>query len=272
MALPESAFATTQERFTGFADVYDAYRPQPPAQLPDLLGQLAQTARPRLVVDLGCGTGLSTRFWAGKAERVVGVDPTEAMLNQARQRAADTPSITYQTGYSHATGLPTGEADIVTCSQSLHWMDPQPTFAEAARILRPGGVFAAYDNDWPPTTWNWEADSAYAEMVGRVNALERERQLSGDLKQWMKTEHLSRMRASGQFRFTTEVLVNQRDLGNAERLIGLALSMGNVQTLLKHGVPEADFGFDKLRVVADRTLGRELKPWFWSYRVRVGVV
>lgn len=272
MTLPTNAFAPTQERFTGFADVYDAYRPQPPVQLADILNQLAQTTLPKLVVDLGCGTGLSTRFWASRAVRVIGVDPTEPMLNQARERAADTPNVSYQVGYSHATGLPAGEADFVTCSQSLHWMDPQPTFAEAARILRPGGVFAAYDNDWPPTTASWEADLAYVEMVARTNALERELKLSGDLKQWAKTEHLSRIRASGQFRFATEVLLNQRDLGNAERLVGLALSMGNVQTLLKHGVPEADFGLDKLRAVAGRTLGAEPKPWYWSYRVRIGVV
>jgi ubiquinone/menaquinone biosynthesis C-methylase UbiE len=272
MALPDIAFAANQERFTGFADVYDAHRPQAPVALADLLCQLAGIERPRLVVDLGCGTGLSTRFWIDKAERVIGVDPTEAMLNQARAHTTASPTISYRTGFAHATGLPAAEADIVTCSQSLHWMDPMPTFAEAARILRSGGVFAAYDNDWPPTTANWEADAAYVEMVARVNALEKELGLGGTLKQWAKPEHLGRMRASGSFRYTAELLVHHRDLGNAERLVGLALSMGNVQTLLKNGVAEADFGLDRLRAVADETLGAELKPWHWSYRVRVGVV
>jgi SAM-dependent methyltransferase len=41
---------------------------------------------------------------------------------------------------------------LVTCSQSLHWMEPEPTFAEVARILRRGGVFAAYDYDWPTSS------------------------------------------------------------------------------------------------------------------------
>ena len=39
---------------------------------------------------------------------------------------------------AHATGLDEGSADIVTCSQSLQWMAPEPTLAEIARILRPG--------------------------------------------------------------------------------------------------------------------------------------
>ena len=34
--------------------------------------------------------------------------------------------------------------------QALHWMEPAPTFGEVARLLRPGGVFAALDCDWPP--------------------------------------------------------------------------------------------------------------------------
>jgi len=48
------------ERFMGFADVYDSYRPRPPEVVPDILTQLAQAPQPALVIDLGSGTGLST--------------------------------------------------------------------------------------------------------------------------------------------------------------------------------------------------------------------
>src|SRR3984893_18785877 len=65
--------------------------------------------------------------------------------------------IAYREGVAHRTGLPDGCADIVTCAQSLHWMEPTSTLAEVARILRPGGLFAAYDYDWPPTL-HWELD------------------------------------------------------------------------------------------------------------------
>ena len=133
------------ERFSGFADCYDSYRPKPPTIIVDILTQLAAVARPRLVVDLGCGTGLSTRIWSGRAEEVIGIDPNADMLRRAEVNAAE--NVRYQDGLSTRTGLPDGCADIVTCSQSLHWMEPAPTFAEAARILRPGGVFAAYDCD-----------------------------------------------------------------------------------------------------------------------------
>ena len=77
-------FAGNIARFTGFAALYNECRPGPPAVLGDLLRNLAHAARPSLVVDLGSGTGLSTRFWADQAEAVVGIEPTADMRNEAR--------------------------------------------------------------------------------------------------------------------------------------------------------------------------------------------
>jgi ubiquinone/menaquinone biosynthesis C-methylase UbiE len=64
--------------------------------------------------------------------------------------------VSFQDRSAQETGLPDGGADVVTCAQSLHWMEPQSTFAEVARILRLGGAFAACDYDLLPTI-GWEA-------------------------------------------------------------------------------------------------------------------
>lgn len=268
-------FKANVERFSGFADVYDGFRPQPPPVLLDILPQLAGTETSDLVVDLvvdlGCGTGLSTRFWAGRARQVVGVEPADDMRRQA-EAGTGALNISYRAGFSHQTGLPDAGADIVTCSQALHWMAPQPTFEEAKRILRPGGVFAAYDCDWPPTTFHWEAEAAYRAFVGRVHRIEREHKLSDDLQRWGKPEHLLRMQSSGCFRFVKEIVVHHWEDGNAARLVGLARSQGGVETALKHGFGESDIGLDELEAVANRTLGPAMHPWCWSYRVRFGIV
>jgi predicted O-methyltransferase YrrM len=50
------------QRFTGFADVYDRYRPALPLVIRDILSQLARNASPLRVIDIGAGTGLSTRL------------------------------------------------------------------------------------------------------------------------------------------------------------------------------------------------------------------
>jgi len=261
------------ERFKGFADIYDAFRPRPPLTVLDILTQLAQTPQPALVVDLGSGTGLSTAIWAGRAAAVVGVEPSADMRRQAEARTAALPATTqvrYQAGYSNATGLPDACADIVTCSQSLHWMEPTATFAEIARILRPGGVFAAYDCDWPPTV-NWAIEQEHHTFLAKLRAAEQTHGFSRDVCSWNKQQHLERMRESGQFRRTKEIVLHHTEQGGAERLVGLELSQGGVATLLKNGVSEQEIGITALREAAQRVLGDAIVPWYFSYRMRVGV-
>lgn len=266
-----SDFSANIDRFSGFADQYDKYRPLPPAALDKILCQLAKTARPQLVVDLGSGTGLSTRYWADKAEQAIGVEPTLDMREQARAQT-EAKNVSYREGYSHRTGLPDGCAQIVTCSQSLHWMEPQSTFEEARRILVPGGVFAAFDYDWPPTTSNWEADAAYEVCSAQIDLVESQQPAPPSLQRWHKHEHLARMAASGCFRFTKEMVLHHTEPGNAERLVGLLLSQGSVMTLLKNGLSEEELGIDVFREQAQRALGDAPATWYWSSRLRFGIV
>lgn len=271
----ETAFSGNIERFTGFADVYDAYRPQPPAALAPLLLRLAGgSAETSRVVDLGAGTGLSTRYWAGKVREVIGVEPTDSMRTHAA--ALGGAGVRYVKGFSHSTGLGDASADIVTCSQSLHWMEPEGTFSEAARVLRTGGVFAAFDYDWPPVTGVWQVDAAYSAAERRCRELEWQGGVSASLRQWDKPGHLGRMAASGAFRWTREVLLHHQETGDAQRLVGLFMSQGYVQQLKKHGYSEAQLGIDALRGTATALLpsgsAAQEQPWLWCSRLRVGVV
>lgn len=271
MDITPTDFSANVERFSGYADLYDRYRPAPPAVLGDLLTRLAQAPFPSLVVDLGSGTGLSTRYWADKAHQVIGIEPSADMRRQAEAQT-QAGTISYREGFSHHTGLPDHCAQIATCSQSFHWMDPLATCREAARILQPGGVFAAYDYDWPPATGRWEADAAYEACMERVRQLEKEHQVSAAVRQWDKGQHLARMRASGCFRYCREIVLHLADAGNAERLVGLLLSQGGVMAVLKKGFSEENLGIDTFRNVVERTLGAEPQVWYWSSRVRIGIV
>jgi len=258
------------ERFSGFADTYDSYRPQPPAIIIDILTQLARVETPDLVVDIGSGTGLSTRIWAGRARRVIGIEPNADMRREAEVRTTALSDVSYQEGISTATGLPDGCADIVTCSQSLHWMEPGPTFAEVARILRDGGVFAAIDCDWPPTM-SWEAEQAYLDFTKKAHRFQEEMGDSRTAGRWLKEEHLAGIQESGLFRYVNEIAVHSVESGNADRLVGLALSFGGVAGLLKRGLSEDEIGITELRNSARRTLGDDPSPWYFSYRIRLGV-
>jgi SAM-dependent methyltransferase len=242
----------------GFADTYDANRPAPPAALLDLLCTYAGVDRPELVVDLGSGTGLSTRVWADRAREVVGVEPNSVMRARAEARTREWP-VRYVEGYSTATGLPDGTSDIVTCAQSFHWMDSEPTLAEAARILRQGGLFAAYDYEFPLVV-HPAVDAAFDRYLERRRAA-RERRGLGIAR---KDEHLARIRASASFGFAREVALHGLTEGGTGRVLGLARSIGPT-------FEELEPDLDELRVVAERVLGDRVVRWLVPYRVRLGI-
>ena len=232
----------------------------------DLLPQLAQVDQPALVVDLGSGTGLSTRFWALHAQSIIGVEPVAEMIEVA-VAATDSPNVSYVVASAHATGLLDGCADIVTCSQSLYWMEPEPTFAEIARILRQGGVFAAYEYR-SLLTRSPEVMSAFEEVFERKTRLREQYGLDQDRQLWPISRQ--RLQESGQFRFTAETVLHGIEEGNADRLVGFLLSEGSMTTLLATGVTERDVGLERLREIATAELGDELSPWLLGYKVVLG--
>jgi ubiquinone/menaquinone biosynthesis C-methylase UbiE len=250
---------------TGFAEAFDRNRPATPEALLDVLCLEAQVERPRLVVDLGSGTGLSTRVWAERANEVVGVEASPEMRRRG-EGATSAGNVRFVQAYAQETGLPDGAADIVTCSQSFHWMEPVATLREVARILRPGGVFAAYDYDWPPVV-HPEVEAAFEELVRRLGM---RRALKGQPRH-TKDLHLDRMRESGHFRFVREVVLHSREGGSAERMVGMALSLGPLSVLLNEGASEEELGLAQLREAAAAALGDREVELFLGYRVRLGV-
>ncbi|MDQ2714527.1 MAG: class I SAM-dependent methyltransferase [Chloroflexota bacterium] len=260
----------TSDVWTGKASSYDRVRPTPPPALLDLLTQVIHLPRPTLMVDMGSGTGLSTAIWGERAERVIGIEPNADMRKEAIHKIENDPyaaHIEYREGVAHQTGLPDECADIVTAAQSFHWMEPTATLAEIARILRPGGIFAAYDYDWPPTL-HWELDRLAQEVASRLVALVRERGLPHTLKLWSKDRHLERMRESAHFRFTNEVLLHHIEQGDAARFLEMMRSSAFSE---QFQFTEQETGFDRLSSAAFQSLGSEPIPWYVSYRVRIGV-
>jgi SAM-dependent methyltransferase len=95
-------------------------------------------------LDVGCGTGLSTRALALLAETVVGVDPAASMLAQTGHH----PRVRYVRGVAEALPLSAGAFDLVAVACALHWCDHDAFAAEARRVLRPGGWLVVYDDQF----------------------------------------------------------------------------------------------------------------------------
>ncbi|HEY7901026.1 MAG TPA: class I SAM-dependent methyltransferase [Caulobacteraceae bacterium] len=115
----------------------------------------AQTALPHRpwskIVDLGCGFGKST--WALKSEfpaaEVVGVDLSAPCLDLAIAKSrARGLAIDFRQADATASGLDSGAFDLVTSTMLAHELPLAALpalFAEAARLLAPGGVLAFLD-------------------------------------------------------------------------------------------------------------------------------
>jgi ubiquinone/menaquinone biosynthesis C-methylase UbiE len=261
------------DRFLGFQDDYDRYRPEAPAiiikVLTDYLG-----SRPSLVTDIGCGTGLSTFLWKDAADRVIGVEPNPDMIGKALdklRRTEDATSLSFVQGYSNQLELPSNGVDIVTCSQSFHWMEPVSTLREISRVLKKGGVFAAYDCDWPLVLQH-DIEERYNQLLAKTDeVLATLLPTEKRAHKWDKEGHLSRIKNSELFSFAREIAFHNTEACNAERYVGLTLSQGGVQTVLKLGSSALDQDIANFTAAVEQYFeGRTLQVLL-SYRMRMGI-
>ena len=253
----------------GFADHYDEFRPSPPAVLLDALTRYAGPSAPRLVVDLGSGTGLSTRAWAARAGEVVGIEPNPEMRKAAELRTSQ-KNVRYVEAFADRTGLEPASADLVTCSQSFHWMERGPVLAEAARILRAGGVFAAYDYD-ASALIDPEVDAAFEAYLQLRRRYRDEHKVDAGWTRMPKSSHLGAIRESGLFAYTREFVVHDEVDAGAAEIVGFARSLGLVPELLALGVSEDELGLAALEETVRRVIGDRRVPTVRGYRARLGV-
>ena len=102
-------------------------------------------------VDMGAGTGIFTGQLLDLASnlRVSAVEPAANM----RQKIAQNHAFAIQNGrleivnaLAENTKLASGSTDLVAFAQSFHWMKQEEVLAEAARLLRPGGLLVVVAN------------------------------------------------------------------------------------------------------------------------------
>jgi ubiquinone/menaquinone biosynthesis C-methylase UbiE len=104
------------------------------------------------VLDVGCGTGDFLRLLApivspGKA---VGVDLSETMIAEARQRSAENvDNLSFRVGSVLELPFPVASFDRVLAAQLLlHVPDPRKALVEIKRVLAPSGVISITEIDW----------------------------------------------------------------------------------------------------------------------------
>jgi SAM-dependent methyltransferase len=123
------------------------------------------------VLDIGCGTGETTRDAARRAGagHAVGLDLSGEMLRVARQRAAAEllPNAVFEQADAQVHSLPEGCFDVaISRTGTMFFADPLAAFRNIARALRPGGRFVQLV--WqPPTRNEWFTAFTTALAAGR---------------------------------------------------------------------------------------------------------
>jgi len=126
------------DHFSRIAAEYSAYRPRYPA---GLFAALAAAAHGRgLAWDCATGTGQAAAGLAAHFDRVIASD---ASFSQVRKATRVGP-IAYVAADAGAAPVRSGSADLVTVAQALHWLDLDRFYAEARKVLAPGGLVAVW--------------------------------------------------------------------------------------------------------------------------------
>lgn len=100
----------------------------------------------RSLLDLGCGLGEASVYFATRGAAVTACDLSGEMLETTKRVAAH-HGVTVKTHQAPAekTGLPDGLFDVVYAGNMLHHVDIPVVLDEIRRVLRPGGVFVSWD-------------------------------------------------------------------------------------------------------------------------------
>jgi SAM-dependent methyltransferase len=116
-----------------WAEDYERGRPGWPPEVVDIAG-LPATAT---VLDLAAGTGKLTRLLVATFERVLAVEPAEAMR---RLLVSSCPDAEALDGSAEAIPLANASVDALFAAEAFHKFDGPHAVAELARVLRPGGA------------------------------------------------------------------------------------------------------------------------------------
>ncbi len=147
--------ADSTRAFDGLAEAYARHRPDYPDALFARLAGLLPGGREVTALDVGAGTGISSRALArglasgrpGGRWRIVALEPGADMRRQAGRTTPPDLPITYVAGTAERLAFPDGTIDLVLTAQAAHWFDRPLFYQEAGRVLAPGGCLAIANNN-----------------------------------------------------------------------------------------------------------------------------
>jgi len=149
---------------------YDRARLEYPGRLYDLLAHRCGLGPGTRVLEIGPGTGIATRALLRRGPASVTL--VEADTRLVRYLRATLPTeegrVTVVPERFEAARLPPARYDLVVAASSFHWLPPRKALRKVARLLRPGGWWAVWNNHhgdpYRPSAFQARLQPLYADL------------------------------------------------------------------------------------------------------------
>ena len=135
------------------SEKYAKFRPVYPSTVSQIITSYMKSNRTlcfKTALDVACGSGQSTFLLCDSFEEVIGVDISKSQIEQAKIKATQDchqgkANVKFMIGDAHNLPIESSSVDLVTCATAWHWLEPDLFYAEAMRVLKPGGCIAVYN-------------------------------------------------------------------------------------------------------------------------------
>lgn len=203
------------------ASLYAEGRPDYSHLVCDIIRRITGIESPvEFAVDVGSGTGISTMAISPLAEAVVGVEPSQAML----ELAMPADNVSYRLGSAEQLPVEDTSCDLISVGSALHWFDQGRFLAEASRVAKQDAWLVVYDH--------W--------FTGRMQDQDEFAQWAGDVylptypspprdRSWRPPDDLGDWRHRGWESYDHPVQYS------ANQLATYLLTQSNLQTMIEHG-------------------------------------
>ncbi|KAJ1132205.1 hypothetical protein NDU88_010532 [Pleurodeles waltl] len=131
---------------TEHASVYQKYMLRSPKEVHSLIISYLENKKGRpfnLAVDVGCGTGESTRALAVHFQKVFGIDHSDAQIQEAKS-VVSPPNVFYLVATAEKLPFEDESVDLITASVAAHFFNQEEFLQEVDRVLKPNGCLAMY--------------------------------------------------------------------------------------------------------------------------------
>lgn len=251
-----------------YAQIYEESRPVLPQKMKEIVCTYLDR-KPELLIDLGCGTGLSTTGWFDCSARVIGIDVQKDLLQIL---AAKHTEVEIHHMSAEEMNFAPSSADVITCSQSFQWVCSPKVLELIKKILKKDGLLMISEYEIMPEGCP-ELEKLFFNFIQKVNGFIRKENINAQpYKKKASGSYMEILAESGNFSFLRKLCFTGREAFDAERFVKLALSQGKVYVALNNGRnDELRQEFSVFEETVKRVFCGRVLYLDFSYNVIVGI-